>query len=263
MKVFVVTKKMLGSFSVIALCLVLFFGINYRNTLNFIAAATEKRQIPIYNVDVGETKKVAISFDAAWGNEDTQMLIDILGKYNVKATFFVVGEWVDKYPESVKALADAGHDIQNHSSTHAHLPQLSRDQIAKEITDCSDKIEAVTGKKSNLIRPPYGDYSNSVLETAKEVGHYVIQWDVDSLDWKDPPSSDIVKRVTGKVKPGSIVLFHNAAKNTPAALPGVIEALQADGYEFVLINDLIYKDNYYIDHAGMQILNSESENKAG
>lgn len=217
-----------------------------------VAVVTGKRKIPIYCVQKDE-KVVSISFDAAWGNEDTEELIDILGKYNVIATFFIVGDWVDKYPHSVKALHDAGHSIQNHSANHPHMTKLSREEMMIQIKKCDQKIEAITGIRPTLFRPPYGDYNNALIEVLEETKHYCIQWDVDSLDWKDRTAQQIKDRVVKRVKPGSIVLFHNAAKNTPAALPGIIEELQSQGYKFVPLIDLIYKDNYYIDHTGKQI----------
>ena len=140
---------------------------------------------------------------SAWGNEDTQQLIDILGEYGVKATFFVVGEWVDKYPESVKALHEAGHEVMNHSDTHAHLSQLSQGEITADLNACSDKIEAVTGVRPTLVRPPYGEYDDHVISAIRAMGMEPIQWDVDSLDWKDLSAGEITQRVLDKVCPGS------------------------------------------------------------
>jgi len=217
-----------------------------------VVASALKRQLPIYCVQKSD-KVLSLSFDAAWGNEDTQQLIDILGKYNIKATFFVVGEWVDKYPESVKALSDAGHEIMNHSNDHKHFSKLSSDKIIEDINLCNDKIEAVTGKRPTLFRPPYGEYNDNVVSTVNSMGLYCIQWDVDSLDWKDLTAAAIQKRVLQRVKPGSIVLFHNAAKNTPAALPSIIDGLIAQGYSFLPISQLIYTGEYTIDHTGRQI----------
>lgn len=192
-------------------------------------------------------------FPLSWGNDDTQQLIDILAKYNVPATFFVVGAWVDKYPESVKALHEAGHQIQNHSNTHPHMPQLSREQMKDEIESCNKKIENITGVCPTLLRPPYGDYDNALIEVMTELKMSTIQWDVDSLDWKDSATPEsICQRVTSKVKNGSIVLFHNDADHTPAALPNILKCLKDEGYEFVFISDLIYKDNYEIKHDGTQ-----------
>jgi peptidoglycan-N-acetylglucosamine deacetylase len=219
-----------------------------------VQALAAKRALPIYNVKTDE-KKVAISFDAAWGNEETQTLIDILAKYHVKTTFFVVGAWVDKYPDSVKALVAAGHEVCNHSNTHPHMPKLSQEEMSKQITECNNKIESVTGVKPLLFRPPYGDYSNEVINTVNGLSMYPIQWNVDSLDWKDPTPQQISDRVLQRIKPGSIVLFHNGAKNTPAALPTVLQTLQAQGYTIVPVSQLIYRDGYTIDTAGTQIPN--------
>ena len=237
-----------------AICCVI--GFLLTDSGQAVAAAALQRQLPIYCVKKAD-KTVSLSFDAAWGNEDTQQLIDILGKYNVKATFFVVGEWADKYPESVKALHDAGHEIMNHSLDHKYFSKMSSAQIIEDINACNDKIEAVTGVRPVLFRPPYGDYNDNVVSTVNSIGMYAIQWDVDSLDWKDLSAADIQKRVLKRVQPGSIVLFHNAAKNTPASLGGIIEGLIAEGYSFLPISQLIYKDNYTIDHTGRQIPNTQ------
>ncbi len=220
-----------------------------------VMASATQRQLPIYCVQ-RDQKMISISFDAAWGNEDTEQLIDILGKYDIKATFFVVGEWVDKYPESVKALHDAGHEVMNHSNTHAHMSQLSREEIIADVNACNDKIEAVTGVRPTLIRPPYGEYDDNVISAIRSIDMEPIQWDVDSLDWKDLSAADITKRVTGKVQAGSIVLFHNAAKHTPEALPGILDALLQEGYTFVPISQLILPGecgaDYTLDHTGRQ-----------
>lgn len=220
-----------------------------------VVTSAAQRQLPIYCVQ-RDQKMLSISFDAAWGNEDTQQLIDILGKYNIKATFFVVGEWVDKYPESVKALADAGHEVMNHSNTHAHMSKLSREEIIADVNACNDKIEQVTGVRPTLIRPPYGEYDDNVISAIRSMDMEPIQWDVDSLDWKELSATEITKRVTEKVQPGSIVLFHNAAKHTPEALPGILENLLQQGYTVVPISQLILPGecgtDYTLDHTGRQ-----------
>ena len=214
-------------------------------------AAAGTKLLPIYSVE-RDQKMVSLSFDAAWGNEDTQTLIDILGKYDVKVTFFVVGAWVDKYPESVKALSDAGHEVMNHSNDHAHFNTLSADEIAANINACSDKIQAVTGVRPTLFRPPYGEYNDRVVAAVRGMGMEPIQWDVDSLDWKELSAGEIYDRVTSKVRPGSIILFHNAALHTPEALEDIIKYLLAQGYEIVPISRLILPEPYTIDHTGRQ-----------
>ena len=145
--------------------------------------AKENRLLPIYSVETNE-KKIAISFDAAWGADDTDTLISILKEYNVPATFFVVGEWVDKYPEEVKKLSDAGHDVMNHSSTHPYMTKLGTDKMLEELNTCNQKIAAITGKTPTLFRAPYGDYNNSVIQTVESIGMKTIQWDVDTIDTK-------------------------------------------------------------------------------
>jgi len=246
MKCLIVTKKQI----MLAICIVGSLLITVIGSVGVFAGSN--KLLPIYCVET-EKKQIAISFDAAWGNDDTDELIAILKEYNVPATFFVVGAWVDKYPESVKALSDAGHQIQNHSNTHPHMPQLSKPQMKDEIESCNKKIEEITGKRPTLLRPPYGDYDNALIEVMDEMNMKTIQWDVDSLDWKDTATPEnICKRVTSKVKNGSIVLFHNDADHTPEALPTILKCLKDEGYEFVFIEDLIYKDNYEIKHDGTQ-----------
>lgn len=214
-------------------------------------ASATSRQLPIYSVERAE-KLCAISFDAAWGNEDTQTLIDILARYNVKTTFFVVGDWVDKYPESVLALHEAGHEVMSHSNHHDHYNSLSANEIAADINASCDKVEAITGSRPTLIRCPYGEYDDHVISTVRSLGMEPIQWDVDSLDWKDYDADTIYQRVTSKVQPGSIVLFHNAALHTPEALPRILEHLIHEGYTVLPISQLILTGDYTIDHTGRQ-----------
>ena len=238
---------------VLALCtLALAAGIFYVTLYpTSRAAAASQRQLPIYSVEC-KNRLCAISFDAAWGNEDTQLLIDILAKDNVKTTFFVVGDWVDKYPESVKALHDAGHEVMSHSNHHDHYNSLSSSQITSDIKASCATLEAVTGCCPTLIRCPYGEYDDHVISAVRSLGMEPIQWDVDRLDWKDYDADTIYQRVTSKVQPGSIVLFHNAALHTPEALPRILEYLINDGYTVVPISQLILTGYYTIDHSGLQ-----------
>lgn len=260
MKVFIIHKR-----SIIAVALIICFTVVFIAAVTNLIPATAQasasnKKLPIYSVQK-EEKICSMSFDAAWGNEDTQKLIDILNAHKINATFFVVGQWVDKYPESVKALSDNGNEVMNHSSTHPHMPKLSKEEMIKQITDCDKKVENITGKKPTLFRAPFGDYDNSLIEAVNSVDHYCIQWDVDSLDWKGYDSAKITDRVMKKVKPGSIILFHNAALHTPEALPEIIEGLQSQGYKIVPVSQLIYKDNYSIDVAGKQHSNNEVSSK--
>ena len=222
MRYFIITKRHLT----VALTLVLGFAVIAASIFSYQALAATNRLLPIYCVEDKGDKTVAFSFDAAWGNEDTEELISILDKYKIKATFFVVGSWVDKYPQSVKQLSDAGHEVHNHSNSHPHMPQLSVADMTDELNACNEKISAITGKKPILFRAPYGDYNNTMLETVTKNGMYTIQWDIDSRDWKEDYTVDkIVRGVCDNVKSGSIVLFHNDAYHTPAALPNILKCL--------------------------------------
>ena len=239
----------------IVLCVALVFlaYITVKTTGNIAAVFAPTRELPIYSVETSE-KKIAISFDAAWGNEYTNYILDTLDKYNVKSTFFLVGFWVDKYPEDVKEIAERGHDVGNHSTTHPNMTELSQEKMIEEISVTGEKIENLTGKRPTLFRPPFGDYNDIVIRTCRENGYYTIQWDVDSLDWKELGVQSVVDKVTRNVKNGSIVLFHNNAKYIREYLPLVIERLQENGYEIVPISELIYKENFMMDNTGRQIL---------
>lgn len=241
-------KRVLSALALLLAVILIFWTVN---SPVLVGASASQRQLPVYCVQ-RQDKVVAISFDAAWGNEDTQTLIDILSKYKVHATFFVVGDWAEKYPESVKALSDSGSEVMNHSSSHAHFSQLTAEQIRADISACNEKIAAVTGTKPTLFRCPYGEYDDHVIQTVREMGMEPIQWDVDSLDWKGISADEITQRVLQRVKPGSIVLFHNAAEHTPEALPGILEALIANGYAVVPISQILLDGETYIDNTGMQ-----------
>lgn len=255
MKLYVFTAKKLA-LNIIATAIIIFLiAANYDNTQT-VFRPDSSSTLPIYNVQRND-KVCALSFDAAWGAEDTDLLIEIFDKYNIKVTFFVVGDWVDKFPDEVKKLSDAGHDVMNHSDTHQYMTKIDNERLVTEVENCTKKIEKITKRKVNLFRAPYGDYNTNVIKKLNSLGYYTIQWDVDSLDWKDLSPDEIYTRVTEKTKNGSIVLFHNAAKHTPEALPKIIEKLKKDGFEFKKISDMIYKNDYYIDNTGMQIKNKK------
>lgn len=238
----------LQALAMVAAVLLIFWAVN---TPKLVGVSASRRELPVYCVQQDE-KRVALSFDAAWGNEDTQTLIDILGGYGVAVTFFVVGDWVDRYPESVQALSDAGHEVMNHSSSHAHFSSLTTAEIKSDISKCNDKIEAVTGVRPTLFRCPYGEYDDHVIKAVRALGMTPVQWDVDSLDWKGISAQEISRRVLDRVQPGSIVLFHNAAEHTPEALPEILEALLAEGYEIVPISEILLEGDFFIDSTGRQ-----------
>ena len=192
-KVFLLRRKT----AALALCLLGAAAIFTAVSLPYaaVSASATDRQLPIYCADCPQ-KRCAISFDAAWGNEDTQKLIDILAQYGVKTTFFVVGDWAEKYPESVKAIHEAGHEIMSHSAHHDHYNSLTADEIITDCRKANETIAALTGISPTLIRCPYGEYDDHVITAIRSLGMEPIQWDVDSLDWKDLSADEIFDRVT-------------------------------------------------------------------
>ena len=240
--------KIFSALGLVLAVVMIFLAVN---SPAIVGASASERKLPVYWVQ-RDDKVVALSFDAAWGNEDTQQLIDILNKYQINTTFFVVGDWVDKYPESVKALADNGNEVMNHSLNHAHFSSLSSDEIVADITACNEKIAAITGVTPTLFRCPYGEYDDHVVSAVTGMGMTAVQWNIDSLDWKGISASEIQKRVLKNIEPGSIILFHNAAENTPEALPGIIESLLADGYKIVPISQILLTGDYTLDNTGRQ-----------
>lgn len=252
-------RQYLQQVGTLALCLLLVIaGIGAFQKKGAPASAkVANKKLPIYCVQT-EAPKVAISFDAAWGNEDTADLLAILDKYQVKTTFFMTGGWVESYPDDVKAIAEAGHDLGNHSENHKQMSQLGTAECKEEIQKVHDKVKELTGKDMTLFRPPYGDYNDTLIDAANELGYHVIQWDVDSLDWKDYGADSIVSKVIDHehLGNGSIILMHNGAKYTKDALPRVISGLQEKGFEIVPVSQLIYKQNYEMDHEGRQFVNS-------
>lgn len=238
---------------VLSILMIIGFGIKIFPDAITVSNMNSKRDLPIYSVDC-EDKKVALSFDTAYENEDTKAILDILAKYNIKATFFMTGEWIEKYPDDVKAIAKAGHDLGNHSENHLQMSKLTREQCIEEINQVHEKIKKLTGVEMTLFRPPFGDYNNVLVGAAKDCGYYTIEWDVDSLDWKDYGVDGILNKTVAnrRLNNGSIILMHNGAKFTAEALEPVIVGLQDKGYELVPISQLIYKGEYTVDQTGRQ-----------
>lgn len=255
MKIYVIDIKGIIKIVCAFLLIIISMGLSrpYVTEVFNTVASKKQRKLPIYCVEKAD-KKISISFDAAWGADDTDNLLTILDKHGVKATFFLVGDWVRKYPEEVKKIAAAGHDIGNHSNKHPHMGQLSKEGNKKELMAAHEAVKKLTGIEMNLFRPPFGEYNNTVIEAAEECGYYTVQWDVDSLDWKEYGTDSLIKQVLNNkhLGNGSIVLFHNNAKYTKDALDTIITGLKQQGYELVPISELILKENYYMDHEGRQ-----------
>ncbi len=203
------------------------------------AAAGTKPHI-IYKVKT-ERKVAALTFDISWGTTVPGPVMDILRKYNVKSTFFLSGPWVRQHPEYPRRLIGDGHEIASHGNRHIDLDRETSATVREEITKAHQSIKEVTGAVPGLIRTPNGAYNQMVLDVADQLGYRVIQWSVDSLDWKKPGVDAIIKRVLDRVHPGAIILMHasDTCTQTPEALPRVLDGLKARGYELVTVSGLL------------------------
>ncbi len=216
-----------------------------------LMVAARKRVLPVYNVEQKE-KVLSISFDAAWGSAQTEEILDILDDYEVKTTFFLVGFWVEKYPEMVAEMVRRGHEIGNHSATHPHMAQLSEGKIREELRIVSEKVEHITGKPTTLFRPPYGEYNDAVVRVSREEGYECVQWNVDSLDWKNRGVQDMIRQCTKNIQPGDIVLFHNDSRYILDALPTILKTYRDAGYRIIPVSEILLTGETWIDHAGVQ-----------
>ena len=214
-------------------------------------SSTNEKLLPIYNVKT-EEKKVALTMNCAWNADDIDSILKILEENNVKITFFMVGDWIEKYPEEVKKIYEAGHEIGSHSDTHPHVNNLSYEENIEEIEKSNDKIEKITGSRTNLYRTPYGEYNTTVLQAAQDKGYYTIQWNLDTLDYTGLTGNEMWNRIKDKLGPGDIILMHNGTEHTADSLGMLLKNIKEKGLEVVKVSDLIYKDNYTIDVNGTQ-----------
>lgn len=251
--------KLVSIFLIIILTGVFIGGI-FREAKDFVRQNiyvwTEKDpdKLPIYCVDTKE-KVISMTFDVAWGNEDMEEILQILKKEKVKATFFFSGEWISKYSEDVKKIYKQGHDVGNHGDHHKYMTKLSKEEQREEIRGAGDKAKSVLNMSIDLFRPPYGDYNEEVIKTAEEMGYYSVQWSIDSLDWMDLGTENIIHKVCEHkaLEPGAIILMHTGTKYTKEALGPIIRNLKKKGYRFVPVSKMIYRNNYRMDPAGKQI----------
>lgn len=210
------------------------------------------KALPVYSVGRSDMC-IALTIDAAWSTDKTQFILDTLKKYDIPATFFLCGVWVHAYPDYVKAIAEAGHEIGNHSLTHPHMNSLSEAQIAEELNKLNDEIEELTGKRCTLFRAPFGEYNDQVINTAHKLGFEVIQWSRDTIDWKEGRSAQtILDAVLPKLSSGDIILCHNNGYELETYLPKLIETAQAAGYRFVTVSELLLEGESSIDNNGVQ-----------
>lgn len=251
MRIYCIKLKTLRSIMLIVLTAIL-LSMNFNgNVPASVYFGASLRKVPIYYVNTNESK-VAISFDAAWGADKTEKIMEICKEYNVNATFFLTGIWVEAYPEMVKKISDNGFEIGTHSNTHPDMTKLSQGQMQMELEKCISIIENITNKKVELFRAPFGAYNDTLLETAEKMNLKTIQWDVDSLDWKGLSAMDITNRIINGARKGSIILCHNNSDHILDALPLVLDRLQKKGFKVSNVGDVILSEDYFVDNNGMQ-----------
>ena len=216
---------------------------------NAVAAVTSgARLVPIYSV-ARDDRACSITVDATWGDDQTLALLDLFDRHGLKVTFFLAGHWIKSYNDKVREIAARGHELGNHSWTHPHLSALSRERVREELERTQQAIADLVGKRPTVFRPPFGDYSNTVITVAQECGLRTIQWSVDSLDWKDLSAAQIHERVMKRVRSGAIILFHNAGKNSVEALDWIIRDLKKEGYAMLPVSELLLDGETYVDRS--------------
>lgn len=211
-----------------------------------------QKLLPIYNVQT-QDKKVAFTMNCAWSAEDIDKILKVLEENEVRITFFMVGDWIDKFPNEVKKIYEAGHEIASHSNTHPHVNNLTYEQNQEELRKVNEKIKNITGQETKIYRAPYGEYNNTVIQAAQDMGYYCIQWNLDTLDYQGKTGEEMWNRLKDKIKAGDIILSHNGTNHTADSLDMIIKNIKQKGLEIVKISDLIYKDNYTINVNGTQI----------
>lgn len=213
------------------------------NNLRIGQQITVPVKIPAVAYFSGNSQKrlAALTFDATYGDNQTESLLQILRDEGITANWFLSGIWAEQFPDLLRLVEDAGHEIGNHSMTHPHMTQLTAAQMASEISQATRAIESRTRRRLTLFRPPFGEYNQTLLNTAADLGLRTIMWTVDSLDWQEPPPSPqaIADRVLASMKNGAIVLMHNAGRNTPEAVPIIIRGIRSRGLGFGTVTQVL------------------------
>ncbi len=248
----VFNKEKIQTYAVSILTVAILIAVANIGKISAIPTSATQKYLPIYNVQT-EENKIAFTMNCAWNADDIDSILETLENNDVHITFFMVGEWVDKYPEAVKKIYEAGHEIGSHSNTHPHVNNLSVEKNLEEINLSVNKIEKITGSKTTLYRAPYGEYNDTVIKTAQENGYYTIQWNLDTLDYEELTGEEMWNRIKNKLDKGSIILSHNGTKHTADSLDMLIKNIKNSGFKVTTISDLIYKENYTINNNGTQI----------
>jgi polysaccharide deacetylase family sporulation protein PdaB len=189
-----------------------------------------------------EAKKIAITFDDGPSKQNTELILEILREYGIRATFFVIGENAKRDPDRIRSIFEAGHEIGNHSYTHVYMTQLSEEQIRNEVKKPEAVLKEITGVRPTIFRPPGGYYNDLSCRVLEEMGYLNVLWSVDTRDWSMPDTDRIVSKVEENAGAGDIILFHDLEDKrlpTPKALRKIIPYLMENGYEFVGVSEIL------------------------
>lgn len=247
-------KEKIQTYTVSILTVAVLIALANIKDISAVPTFASEKYLPIYNVQT-EENKVAFTMNCAWNADDIDSILETLKNNDVHITFFIVGDWADKYPEAVKKIHEAGHEIGSHSNTHPHVNNLSSEKNLEEIQLSVNKIERITGNKTTLYRAPYGEYNDTVIKTAQENGYFTIQWNLDTLDYKGLTGEEMWNRLKNKLDKGSIILSHNGTNHTADSLDMLIKNIKSKGFKVTTVSDLIYQNNYTINKNGTQISN--------
>lgn len=247
-------KEKIQTYTVSILTVAVLIALANIKDISAVPTFASEKYLPIYNVQT-EENKVAFTMNCAWNADDIDSILETLKNNDVHITFFIVGDWADKYPEAVKKIHEAGHEIGSHSNTHPHVNNLSSEKNWEEIQLSVNKLERITGNKTTLYRAPYGEYNDTVIKTAQENGYFTIQWNLDTLDYKGLTGEEMWNRLKNKLDKGSIILSHNGTNHTADSLDMLIKNIKSKGFKVTTVSDLIYQNNYTINKNGTQISN--------
>lgn len=207
-----------------------------------LAATPLSAEAAVVKKGNGTEKKIALTFDDGPSRENTDKILSILEKYGVKATFFVIGENAAKDPDRIRKIYDAGHEIGNHTYTHAYITKISAEALREEIVKTEEILQRICGKKPVVFRPPGGFYDDASLLLVEELGYRSVLWSLDTRDWSMPHSDRVASQVESDTSGGEIILFHDLEDKrlpTPKALERILPYLIKNGYEFVTVSELL------------------------
>lgn len=232
MKIFVIQMKKSYYLTMAALLVV---GIFWYTDVLTLVDIPVSGVAPYYHGNA-QKEQMSLTINVDWGEEYIPLMLEILKQKNVKATFFVTGKWASKFPDLVKRIYNAGHEVQNHGYSHAHPNQLSEAQMIEHLKKNEEIIYNIIGVRTTLYAPPYGEYNKNVVRIADAQGYKLIMWTADTIDWQRPTPEVIKQRILKKASKGGIVLMH-PIQQTVQALPGMIDGLRAKGYQLVTVSE--------------------------